>query len=155
MTKSLFAIILLFVSTVPSAFAGSAQTQLKCTSPTGYTVEGFVPGDALDFKVTVAFGPKTIEFKDLINQQSLARESNANITVVESLKNAVFTLSSKAQDGSFNTIELFALPKSVKYTVLRFGFESKFRAKLRLYSEEFSTQLISVVMVCTAVSDAS
>jgi len=124
-------VIALLAST--SAFAGAANAELKCQSADGLVIEGSVPGDFAEFDVTVSKNGQSARLFSTLNQSSSETEENATLTVVESTADGVWTLSSYLNgENTYGYLQMFALPKTVKYKRLANGYSAKFTAKTSL-----------------------
>ena len=103
------------------AFAGSAQADINCKSD-GLTLKGNIPGDSADFDVTIRQAGKSSRFYN----------GNSNGTVVQSLKDGVYTIVTHppVEPTSIAFIEMFAIPKTVVFKSVSSGYTATFSAKL-------------------------
>jgi len=118
------------------AHAGAANTELNCKSAKGdLTLSGHVPGDFAEFQLTAVIQDE--RGKHTINLYSEIGRENARISVVEDLENGVYTLFSEdLNHESIGTIQLYALPKTVKYVSKGIEQRASFKAKIWLSGEK-------------------
>lgn len=111
--------------------AGAANALLECRSTDGVTIKGEVPGDFAEFDMSIQKGDKTARLFSVLNQRTGQLESNATIAIVQDLKNGVWTLvSEQTAKAIYGHLELYALPKSVKFHRRSNGYQATFKGKL-------------------------
>ena len=101
------------------ALAGSRDADINCRSADGLTLTGSVPGDSADFDVTIRQG----------RNSARVYSGNGNATVVQSLKDGVYTISI-IRTSSYGSIEMFAVPKTVVFKSVSSGYTATFPANL-------------------------
>jgi hypothetical protein len=103
-----------------AACAGSANATFDCKSASGRTVlKASVPGDHVEHLVELSIDGETVEWKDVIMQQSPFKNiKNSSIFVLGAMKKKNFHfLLTAPEDSSANSIEVFrfsAVPSSIK-----------------------------------------
>ncbi len=138
MTKMIVAALAMLISA--QAFAGASNTSLDCSNKDGsVSLSGDVPGDFTEFTLTVTQGKgdKKKEFMKLYsvtNQTTYKTEENARLVIFEDLKNDVYALQADDLDG-FQTIRLYAIPKTLNKNRSGVNVNSSFKGKLNVDSE--------------------
>lgn len=146
--KSLIATALVSLLFSTQAFAGASNTILDCKSADGkVSLNGDVPGDFAEFNLSAKmFGNNpmgNVEIYSRTNQQTGKTETNGDAGVVDALEQSVFTIAAKDSDAMM-TIQLYAIPKTVKVKSAGSTHLSSFIGKLTISSENGSVDRISV-----------
>ena len=103
-----------------AACAGSANATFDCKSASGRTVlKASVPGDHAEHLVKLTIDGETVEWKDVIMQQSPFKNiKNSSVFVLGAMKNKNYHfLLTAPEGGSANAREVFrfsAVPSSIK-----------------------------------------
>lgn len=145
------AAVLLTLFAGASAFAGSANAYLNCKSANGQlAIKGWIPGDESNFTLEITEGQVT---KKLFNTYTYPNgtSKNASITVMDSLKDGVWTMKSDLEgQDTYGYISMFALPKTMSYKNLTNGYRASFTAKATYNFKEFKNEdNYNVKVVCT------
>ncbi|HMQ10516.1 MAG TPA: hypothetical protein PKC21_02970 [Oligoflexia bacterium] len=114
--------------------AGSANANLHCISPNKTNeleIQGNIPGDYAEFKLEITQKKiKHIFLSDLESNKTSNNIYLSKITIVNSLKNKVWTLDILTNDGHKN-LQLFALPETVDIQWLKNdAYKAKFKAMI-------------------------
>lgn len=136
----------LFIS--GQAFAGASNADINCRSADGLTLTGNIPGDFAEFDVTIRRGGKSSRVYRLTNQQTGQSEGNANATVVQSLKDGVYSIMINRESPSYGHIEMFAIPKTVVFKNVSNVSTATFSAKLsfRLFGADIEDKTVRCTM---------
>src|SRR5262245_54273536 len=127
-------ILLSLVTLSAPAFAGAANATLKCQSQDGLKIEGSVPGDFDEFNLTLSKGAAKAEFFSILGALESEVTANARISIVQSLQEGVWTLrSNKLDANSFDFVEAYAVPKTLKYKATPEGYRASFTAKAYMF----------------------
>ncbi len=129
------------------AFAGASNTIVKCQSADGkVALEGDVPGDFAEFSLSGKFGSGpmgVLEIYSRTNQSTGKTEGDGHVGVVEELEEGVFTIDAKDSEG-MKSIQLYALPKTVKLKKAGSTRLSSFVGKLSISSENGGVDRVTV-----------
>lgn len=130
------------------AFAGSANIVLACKGRDATTLTGNVPGDESGFDVTVKMKGKSSRIYAVVGSTGEISE-NGTVTAVTELDEGVFTvvLNRKADDG---IVQLYAIPKTVKYKKTANGYSSTFSGQLFFLLDDVAIDAESMQVDCTA-----
>ena len=136
------------------AFAGSAQANLNCVSKAkpGFSIQGYIPGDSPEFDLNVKYGNSSTRFYRVIDFASPTQQSaNSDITVVQALKDKVWTVASFSLRGQpYLYLQMYALPKTLKYAKIRNGYRAKFTSSVEFLAAEgeFPAQDVTTNVNC-------
>lgn len=134
------------------AFAGASNADLKCQAR-GFAIEGNIPGDFAEFDLTVNKAGRTGRLASVLNQSNGQTEENAKITVVQELRDGVWTLSSARLGDDYGFLQMHALPKTVKMKPTSNGYRASFQAKASVNLPELSNETLDVTVACSLVHE--
>lgn len=147
---SMVSVVCMAMMASTAAFAGAANADLSCRSSDGVTVSGNVPGDFAEFDMTVQQGSKSARLFSVTNQSSGQTEENATISTVQDLRNGVWTLvSNRMVPGAYGYVQLYALPKTMKFQTVPNGYNASFTAKLRFNLKDIADSSVDKTVSCT------
>ncbi|MBX2988231.1 MAG: hypothetical protein KF802_10065 [Bdellovibrionaceae bacterium] len=131
--------------------AGASNTTLKCSSADKkIRVDGQVPGDLAEFDLKVFNGGRESRFFSFVNQTTLQTEENASVKIVEDLDVGVYTLAANTRNSPLSlSLELYAIPSTLKKTKIPNGARSSFEAKMVFFSNEFAAGPLKKRLNCT------
>jgi hypothetical protein len=108
-------IVIFHLSLAGIVLAGSANATLECRSQDGVTLTGDIPGDFMEFNLSLSMGKSTLKVSD----------KKEKIFVTEDFLHNVFGLVVDRQDNS--PLQLYAIPSTMKSK----GGDSLFDAVLK------------------------
>lgn len=88
---------------------------------------GTVPGDSVDYDLTIKKDGKTLQFVDKCkDDQCSKRTKKGTLLITNALQQKVFTLAF-ADEGGFQTGFFFAVPGSIKMTKTQHGYRATYQ----------------------------
>jgi hypothetical protein len=151
MKASLFLALAALVSS-SQAFAGAANADLKCTGQ-GISIEGSVPGDLGEWDFKVSKGGRESRIYSVTNQGSGETEENGKVAVVDRMHDAVWTLTADRIGRDWGFVQMYAMPKTVKYKSTRNGYRASFQAKVSFNLGDIARESVDAAVACTIVHE--